>query len=197
MPEAKDDKYKLIVDAACKVIREKGYEKASVSQIVKEAGVAQGTFYLYFDSKSALVPAIAERILHFLLLELKRHDQSSKSIHDTIKAVVETTFQITETYKELIELCYSGLTYYHAFERWEEIYQPYYDWLEEKLTMAVHNGSMQTKINLSYLTKMIINLAETTAETNYFSNRNENEIEEAKRQVLLFIGCSLTDCHSV
>ena len=31
-----------------KVLREKGYDSTTVSDIVKEAGVAQGTFYLYF-----------------------------------------------------------------------------------------------------------------------------------------------------
>jgi len=32
---------------------ESGYGKTSVSRIVKTAGVAQGTFYLYFASKEA------------------------------------------------------------------------------------------------------------------------------------------------
>jgi hypothetical protein len=34
--------------------------KASISEIVKKAGTAQGTFYLYFSSKNALISAIAE-----------------------------------------------------------------------------------------------------------------------------------------
>ncbi|WP_083465628.1 TetR/AcrR family transcriptional regulator [Thalassobacillus sp. C254] len=40
----RDSKYELLVNAALTVMKEKGFEKASVSQIVKEAGVAQGTF---------------------------------------------------------------------------------------------------------------------------------------------------------
>jgi AcrR family transcriptional regulator len=40
-----------IVDAAEKVFGEKGYFNASISDITREAGVALGTFYVYFESK--------------------------------------------------------------------------------------------------------------------------------------------------
>jgi AcrR family transcriptional regulator len=40
-----------IVDAAEKVFGEKGYFSASISDITREAGVALGTFYVYFESK--------------------------------------------------------------------------------------------------------------------------------------------------
>jgi TetR/AcrR family transcriptional regulator, fatty acid metabolism regulator protein len=40
-----------LVDAAISIFYEKGFQKARVSDIVKKARVAQGTFYLYFRSK--------------------------------------------------------------------------------------------------------------------------------------------------
>jgi len=51
-----------LVAAAAKIFVEKGVAKAAVSDIVKAAGVAQGTFYLYFDSKADIVNAVAEHI---------------------------------------------------------------------------------------------------------------------------------------
>jgi AcrR family transcriptional regulator len=36
------------------VFAEKGYHRTKVSDVVRRAGVAQGTFYLYFDSKRSL-----------------------------------------------------------------------------------------------------------------------------------------------
>jgi AcrR family transcriptional regulator len=58
----KSEKKDRILEASISLIRNQGYENTSVSQIVKEAGVAQGTFYLYFNSKNSLVPAIASQI---------------------------------------------------------------------------------------------------------------------------------------
>jgi len=43
-----------ILAAANAVFGEKGYERASISEITRRAGVAQGTFYLYFQDKLAV-----------------------------------------------------------------------------------------------------------------------------------------------
>ena len=40
--------------AAAKVVSEVGYAEASVARITAEANVAQGTFYLYFDTRQSL-----------------------------------------------------------------------------------------------------------------------------------------------
>ena len=51
-----------IVSAATAAFAERGIAHTAVSDIVKAAGVAQGTFYLYFKSKDDVVVAVAERI---------------------------------------------------------------------------------------------------------------------------------------
>src|SRR5688572_5514304 len=50
-----------ILDAGERVFLAKGVARASVDDIVAAAGVAKGTFYLYFASKEALVHALRER----------------------------------------------------------------------------------------------------------------------------------------
>ena len=44
-----------LLDAAEGEFGERGFVKASVSSITKRAGVGQGTFYLYFPSKEAIL----------------------------------------------------------------------------------------------------------------------------------------------
>ncbi len=51
----KKKKYHFILDAALKVIAENGYHNAQVSRIAKEAGVADGTIYLYFKNKEDIL----------------------------------------------------------------------------------------------------------------------------------------------
>src|SRR5262245_47900702 len=50
-----------ILEAGERVFLAKGIARASVDDIVASAGVAKGTFYLYFASKEALVHALRER----------------------------------------------------------------------------------------------------------------------------------------
>ncbi len=56
----KGDKYKLILEAAVKVFAEKGFYQSRVSDVAKEAGVADGTIYLYFKNKDDLLISIFE-----------------------------------------------------------------------------------------------------------------------------------------
>jgi AcrR family transcriptional regulator len=51
-----------ILDAAEEVFGERGYYDASVSEITARAGVAQGTFYIYFDSKLQIFVELVEDV---------------------------------------------------------------------------------------------------------------------------------------
>jgi AcrR family transcriptional regulator len=52
-----------ILSRALEVFAERGYHGASVSHVVKAAGVARGTFYLYFDSKEAVFRELLDQLL--------------------------------------------------------------------------------------------------------------------------------------
>jgi len=49
------DKYQRILEAAITVFAEQGYFQSTVAQIAKEAGVADGTIYLYFKNKDDIL----------------------------------------------------------------------------------------------------------------------------------------------
>ncbi|MBE3561230.1 MAG: TetR/AcrR family transcriptional regulator, partial [Ktedonobacteraceae bacterium] len=51
-----------ILDAAEEVFGESGYYEASVSEITRRAGVAQGTFYIYFPSKREIFVELIEEL---------------------------------------------------------------------------------------------------------------------------------------
>ncbi|CAG7630826.1 TetR/AcrR family transcriptional regulator [Paenibacillus allorhizosphaerae] len=58
-----EEKKEKIIASALKLFEEKGYHSTKVSDIVKDAGMAQGTFYLYFKSKEDLFRSVAEACL--------------------------------------------------------------------------------------------------------------------------------------
>jgi AcrR family transcriptional regulator len=55
-----------LIRAAEKVFGDVGFYDARISEITREAGVAAGTFYLYFDSKEELLRALIRAINHDL-----------------------------------------------------------------------------------------------------------------------------------
>jgi len=51
----KNNKYHQILEAAVKVFARQGFHQSTVAQIAKEAGVADGTIYLYFKNKDDIL----------------------------------------------------------------------------------------------------------------------------------------------
>jgi AcrR family transcriptional regulator len=58
-----------LLDAAAGIFTRDGFHKPRISDIVGAAGLGQGTFYRYFDSKRAVFEALFERLMEQLLAE--------------------------------------------------------------------------------------------------------------------------------
>ena len=51
----KNNKYHQILEAAVRVFARQGFYQSTIAQIAKEAGVADGTIYLYFKNKDDIL----------------------------------------------------------------------------------------------------------------------------------------------
>ena len=51
-----------ILDAAARVFASKGFHAATIKDIARDAGIADGTIYNYFDNKTMLLFAVFERM---------------------------------------------------------------------------------------------------------------------------------------
>lgn len=60
-----------IIDAAAEIFYEKGYHNGSISDITRRAGVGNGTFYIYFDSKLS--------VYRYLLVEYGKRVRAKSS----------------------------------------------------------------------------------------------------------------------
>ncbi len=60
-----------IIVAAKRVFSEKGFNKATMEDIAKEAELSPGTLYLYFKNKEELYASLSLRILQYLMIRLE------------------------------------------------------------------------------------------------------------------------------
>ena len=86
------NKKEKIIHASIKAFREHGIEKTKISDIVKIAGIAQGTFYLYFPSKLSVMPAIAEVMVDKLMNEIKDTVQKDADFSIRVEQLVHAIF---------------------------------------------------------------------------------------------------------
>ncbi|WP_297507274.1 TetR/AcrR family transcriptional regulator [Thermococcus sp.] len=57
-----------LVSAAMELFARKGFDKTTVDEIVAKAGVAKGTFYLYFKSKDDLIKELAFEVMPIMAM---------------------------------------------------------------------------------------------------------------------------------
>jgi AcrR family transcriptional regulator len=69
--KAPEERREELVNIAEQLFIEFGYEDTAVSDIVKKAKVAQGTFYYYFKSKDEVLDAVIEKMINEITNALK------------------------------------------------------------------------------------------------------------------------------
>jgi len=73
-----------IKSAAIEIFAEKGYHSTKVSEIVAKVGVAQGTFYLYYEGKKPLFGALLSDFLLLLVTTIAKWEPANL---DTLEVV--------------------------------------------------------------------------------------------------------------
>lgn len=180
-----------IITAAIDIFSKKGIEKTTVSDIVNQAGIGQGTFYLYFSSKMALMPAIAEVLVEKMHSELVKQVKPA-ALAEQLDETIEVMFAFTKTYKDLNKLMYSGLTQTEHVKDWETIYGPVYQWMEELLASHQQGGSLREDLNVSYIAKIVIGMIEAAAEQNYLFNEQDPAlIAEYRNELKKFVNYAM------
>ncbi|UCF07676.1 MAG: TetR/AcrR family transcriptional regulator [Thermoplasmata archaeon] len=105
-----EERREELMDVAEKLIKKKGFEKTNVSDIVKKAKVAQGTFYYYFESKDDVLNAIINRFA------VEMEEYLKIIVDDPSKGAIEKMLTLFEAGKKLREKR-KGLTDYLHEER--------------------------------------------------------------------------------
>jgi TetR/AcrR family fatty acid metabolism transcriptional regulator len=99
-----NEKYYRIVNAATKMFAKKGFYQAKISEIAKEAQVADGTIYIYFDNKDDILISVFEEqmkvVLDNMLAEVSQQD-------DPVKKLEKFAFmhlRLIEQHKDVAEI---------------------------------------------------------------------------------------------
>ncbi len=83
------DKREAILRAATKVFAGRGYFNSKVSDIAGEAGIADGTVYLYFKSKDEILHSIFDRAMAEFIAEGKKQIASLEEPTEKLKRIAE------------------------------------------------------------------------------------------------------------
>jgi AcrR family transcriptional regulator len=84
--ERKAESYRRLLDAAQKVLSDKGYAGATIGEIVKEAGYSQGAFYNHWTSKDHMVMDLVRHVASRQLDHLRNRGPDSGRFFEDLRA---------------------------------------------------------------------------------------------------------------
>jgi TetR/AcrR family fatty acid metabolism transcriptional regulator len=157
MTSKKKEKFGLILDAAEKVIAENGFHGSQVSKIAKEAGVADGTIYLYFKNKEDILISLFQDRLGQLVDMFNSSIRETSASDEALRKVCEIHFTQLEqnvnlAYVTQIELRQSSLELRKAIGH---AVKPYIQLIEHILEKGVAEGTFRNDLDIK-LTRLLL-----------------------------------------
>lgn len=98
------EKEKMILDAALKIIKQKGFHKARMSDIAQEAGISYGLVYHYFRSKEDLFETILNRWWDGLFGILDGIRKSGSEVREKLGRIVQYYLGTYHQHPELVTI---------------------------------------------------------------------------------------------
>ena len=93
-----------VLDAAERLIAEHGYEAATVSALVEEAGVPASSVYHYFGSKEGVLLAVMERGAKRYLGEVPAFGRRIGSRQEHLRVLVETAASLLDRHPDFLRI---------------------------------------------------------------------------------------------
>lgn len=182
-------KYRQIIDAAVVVIAENGYHQAQVSKIAKQAGVADGTIYLYFKSKEEILIQVFKEKMSVFVTNLKEILLENNSATDKLYKMVENHFNVLYSDKMLaivtqLELRQSNK---EIRIRINEVLKEYLSLLDEILIEGMRNGEFDEGMDLRLARQMVFGTIDETITTWVMNDQKYNLLELAPKVYKLLL----------
>ncbi|MCI8363572.1 MAG: TetR/AcrR family transcriptional regulator [Eubacterium sp.] len=187
LDEKKKQKREALLSAAYDLFTSQGIFDTSISDIVKKAEMAKGTFYLYFkdkfDIRTALITEKAGKL--FSVVREKMRDKKADSLEETVIQLVDIIIDELDADKRMLEFISKNLRWgiFHKviLEGGNEVSDSFYDWYNELI-----QSSGRTFRNHELMIYMIVELVNSTC-YNVILYQEPVGLDELKEELALLI----------
>lgn len=186
-------KYDKIIDAAVVVIAQNGYHQAQVSKIAREAGVADGTIYLYFKNKEDLLISLFQKKMGSFIDKIEEQIAEKNDAEDKLFTMIDMHFKHLASDYELAIVTQLELRQTNKALRVQigEILKKYLSLVDQILEDGVDSGLFLKELDVRLARQMIFGTLDETV-TNWVMKDHKFELESLAKPIhhLLINGLS-------
>lgn len=103
--EIKENRKSRIINAGLKVFCEKGYDYATVDDIVKRSGCSHGLFYHYFKSKKEIFDEVMHLHREHRLIQANEEVEKAETCREKLKIILERIYNDLQS-DEIAPYCF-------------------------------------------------------------------------------------------
>ncbi|QIA27322.1 TetR/AcrR family transcriptional regulator [Thermaerobacter sp. PB12/4term] len=136
------ERYEQLLEAAAAEFATRGYHQTTVKDIVERAGVATGTFYLYFANKEQSCIALIERLYGRVLAEVVAARAGMATTLDKLAASIRAALGVFGAHRNLAHIALVRAPGAHPLfdELLARIHRELWDLVAEDIREAVEEG---------------------------------------------------------
>lgn len=185
-------KYMQIIDAAVITIAENGYHQSQVSKIAKQAGVADGTIYLYFKNKEDLLISLFREKMGNFISDLEEVTMGKNTASEKLLLLIENHFRRLSDDYHLAIVTQLELRQTNKDLRLQinSILKGYLNLVDKILIEGVENGEFAEDLDIRLARQMIFGTIDETV-TTWVMNEHKYDLVSLAPKVhqLLINGC--------
>ena len=153
----KRPKYQQIIEAAVKVIAKNGYHGSQVSKIAKEAGVADGTIYLYFKNKEDVLVSVFKEKMGQFIEQIAKATAAQPDAEQKLKVLIDMHFSQLEQNPDMaivtqLELRQSDLSLRMQINN---VLKAYLNVIDQVIAEGIEEKRFRDDINPTLIRQMI------------------------------------------
>ena len=185
----KNNKYHLILEAAIRVFARQGFYQSTVAQIAREAGVADGTIYLYFKNKDDILVQFFNYRTKQVFDRFRAAVNQSDNSQDKLRSLVRR--HLTEFQQDRdMAVVYQVETHQNsrlAEAQIREMSQMYQDIVSEIVETGQQEGSIRKDLYVGLVKRFILGAVDEVINTWLHSDKNYDLVSMADPLVDLFV----------
>jgi len=174
MAKRTGEKYNAIIEAAVKVIAENGYHNSQVSKIAREAGVADGTIYLYFQNKEDVLISLFRVKMGDFTASARQELKQMENPYEKLAKLISMHFSMLEADRNLALVLQIQLRQSDALIR-EGIAAPlkeYFKIIEDIIEQGIGAGVFRKDVNKKLTRQIVFGAMDEVVTSWVMSQRN-------------------------
>ena len=185
MKNKSNEKYYRIINAATKIFAKKGFFQAKVSEIAKEAKVADGTIYLYFENKDSILISLFEEQMKRVLDDMREEISKEKDALKKIERFALNHLKLIEQNKDVAEIIQVELRQSSKFmkEYKNEKFAEYLNLIGDIIQEGQEKGIFKKDIIPGIAKRAFFGALDEMSRFWVLSSRRKYDIETAAKQI--------------